>query len=161
MISIIMGSFSDFDIIKKAIDTLTNFDIEYDVQILSAHRTPDETAKYVKEATEKGTKVFIAAAGMSAHLPGVVAANTIVPVIGIPINASLQGLDSLLSIVQMPSGIPVATVGINAAQNAALLAIEILATSDEVLKKKLMDYKNELKEKIVKDQKELDKKLNK
>ncbi|HQE78805.1 MAG TPA: 5-(carboxyamino)imidazole ribonucleotide mutase, partial [Bacteroidales bacterium] len=118
-------------------------------------------AKYVKDATAKGTKVFIAAAGMSAHLPGVVAANTVVPVIGIPINASLQGLDALLSIVQMPSGIPVATVGINAAQNAALLAIQILATSDDILKKKLIDYKNKLKEKIAKDQEELEKKLSK
>ena len=104
-----MGSFSDFDIIKKAIDTLTDFDIEYDVQILSAHRTPDETAKYVKDATAKGTKVFIAAAGMSAHLPGVVAANTVVPVIGIPINASLQVRCSTIYST-MPSGIPVATV---------------------------------------------------
>jgi len=156
-----MGSLSDFDIIKKAIDTLTDFDIEYDIKILSAHRTPDETAKYVKDATAKGTKVFIAAAGMSAHLPGVVAANTVVPVIGIPINASLQGLDALLSIVQMPSGIPVATVGINAAQNAALLAIQILATSDDILMKKLIDYKNKLKEKIAKDQEELEKKLSK
>jgi len=156
-----MGSLSDFDIIKKAIDTLTDFDIEYDIKILSAHRTPDETAKYVKDATAKGTKVFIAAAGMSAHLPGVVAANTVAPVIGIPINASLQGLDALLSIVQMPSGIPVATVGINAAQNAALLAIQILATSDDTLKKKLIDYKNKLKEKIAKDQEELEKKLSK
>lgn len=161
MISIIMGSFSDFDIVKKAIDVLNDFDVECEVQILSAHRTPDETAKYVKEATEKGTKVFIAAAGMSAHLPGVVAANTIVPVIGIPINASLQGLDSLLSIVQMPSGIPVATVGINAAQNAALLAIEILATSDDNLRKKLIDYKIKMKEKIAKDQQELNIKLGK
>lgn len=156
-----MGSFSDFDIVKKAIDVLNDFDVECEVQILSAHRTPDETAKYVKEATEKGTKVFIAAAGMSAHLPGVVAANTIVPVIGIPINASLQGLDSLLSIVQMPSGIPVATVGINAAQNAALLAIEILATSDDNLRKKLIDYKIKMKEKIAKDQQELNIKLGK
>jgi 5-(carboxyamino)imidazole ribonucleotide mutase len=161
MISIIMGSFSDFDIVKKAIDVLNDFDVECEVQILSAHRTPDETAKYVKEATDKGTKVFIAAAGMSAHLPGVVAANTIVPVIGIPINASLQGLDSLLSIVQMPSGIPVATVGINAAQNAALLAIEILATSDDILRKKLIDYKIKMKEKIAKDQQELNIKLGK
>lgn len=161
MISIIMGSFSDFDIVKKAIDVLNDFDVECEVQILSAHRTPDETAKYVKEATEKGTKVFIAAAGMSAHLPGVVAANTIVPVIGIPINASLQGLDSLLSIVQMPSGIPVATVGINAAQNAALLAMEILATSDDNLRKKLIDYKIKMKEKIAKDQQELNIKLGK
>lgn len=156
-----MGSFSDFDIVKKAIDVLNDFDVECEVQILSAHRTPDETAKYVKEATDKGTKVFIAAAGMSAHLPGVVAANTIVPVIGIPINASLQGLDSLLSIVQMPSGIPVATVGINAAQNAALLAIEILATSDDILRKKLIDYKIKMKEKIAKDQQELNIKLSK
>ncbi len=156
-----MGSFSDFDIVKKAIDVLNDFDVECEVQILSAHRTPDETAKYVKEATDKGTKVFIAAAGMSAHLPGVVAANTIVPVIGIPINASLQGLDSLLSIVQMPSGIPVATVGINAAQNAALLAIEILATSDDILRKKLIDYKIKMKEKIAKDQQELNIKLGK
>lgn len=156
-----MGSFSDFDIVKKAIDVLNDFDVECEVQILSAHRTPDETAKYVKEATEKGTKVFIAAAGMSAHLPGVVAANTIVPVIGIPINASLQGLDSLLSIVQMPSGIPVATVGINAAQNAALLAMEILATSDDNLRKKLIDYKIKMKEKIAKDQQELNIKLGK
>ncbi|MDD2593827.1 MAG: 5-(carboxyamino)imidazole ribonucleotide mutase [Bacteroidales bacterium] len=161
MISIIIGSISDFDIIKKAIDLLEDFNVEYDVQILSAHRTPDETAKYVKEATEKGTKVFIAAAGLSAHLPGVVAANTIVPVIGIPINTSLQGIDSLLSIVQMPSGIAVATVGINAAQNAALLAIEILAINDVKLKQKLIDYKKKMKEKIAKDQKELEKKLSK
>ncbi len=145
IVGIIMGSDSDLPVMEKAFAVLKEFDVPYEVKILSAHRTPDEHAEYAKSAASKGLKVIIAAAGMAAHLPGVTAGQTILPVIGVPIKSSFQdGLDSLLSIVQMPPGIPVATVAVNGAKNAALLAIQILATADDRLKEKFIDYKRKM-----------------
>jgi 5-(carboxyamino)imidazole ribonucleotide mutase len=147
LIGIIMGSDSDLGIMQKAMDICKEFDIAYEVKILSAHRTPDEHSDYAKTAVSRGLKVIIAAAGGAAHLPGVTAASTILPVIGVPIfTKSLNGMDSLLSIVQMPGGIPVATVAIDGAKNAALLAIQIIATGDEKLRMKLVDYKKQMAE---------------
>jgi len=156
-VSIIMGSTSDLPIMEKAAKVLNDFKIPFEMNALSAHRTPDEVEKFAKSASEKGIEVIIAGAGMAAHLPGVIAAMTTVPVIGVPINASLNGLDSLLAIVQMPPGIPVATVGIDGAQNAGILAVQILATADENLKKALVDFKKDLKSKIVKANEDLSK----
>lgn len=145
IVSILMGSDSDMPVLKETIATLSEFEIPFEVQIMSAHRSPEKTSDYAKNAKEKGIKVIIAAAGGAAHLAGVVASHTILPVIGVPIKGStLDGLDSLLSIVQMPPGVPVATVGINAAKNAALLAIQILATSDVILQPKLVDFKRKM-----------------
>ncbi len=145
LVGIIMGSDSDLPIMEKAFAVLKDFEVPYEVKILSAHRTPDEHAEYAKTAVERGLKVIIAAAGMAAHLPGVTAGQTILPVIGVPIKSSFQdGLDSLLSIVQMPPGIPVATVAVNGAKNAALLAIQILAVADENLKNKFVEYKQKM-----------------
>jgi len=147
IIGIIMGSDSDLGIMQKAVDTCKEFDVPCEVKILSAHRTPDQHAEYAKTAVSRGLKVIIAAAGGAAHLPGVTAASTILPVIGVPIfTKSLNGMDSLLSIVQMPGGIPVATVAIDGAKNAALLAIQIIATGDENLRNKLVDYKKQIAE---------------
>src|SRR5512133_1946520 len=135
IVSIIMGSTSDLPIMEKAAEILNTFKIPFEMNALSAHRTPEEVEKFSKNAEPRGIKVIIAAAGMAAHLPGVIASMTPVPVIGVPIKAALEGLDSILSILQMPPGIPVATVGINAAQNAAILAAQIIATGDrEVMK---------------------------
>ena len=145
-----MGSTSDLPIMEKAAKILNDFKIPFEMNALSAHRTPDAVEKFAKSAQKNGIEVIIAGAGMAAHLPGVIAAMTIVPVIGVPISASLNGLDALLAIVQMPPGIPVATVGIDGAQNAGILAVQILATADEKLKKALTDYKEDLKSKIVK-----------
>jgi len=131
IVSIIMGSTSDLPIMEKAAQFLNEMEIPFEMNALSAHRTPEEVEKFAKGAREKGIKVIIAAAGMAAHLPGVIASMTTVPVIGVPINSSLEGLDALLSIVQMPPGIPVATVGINGALNAAILALQMIATGDE------------------------------
>jgi 5-(carboxyamino)imidazole ribonucleotide mutase len=156
-VSIIMGSTSDLPIMEKAAKVLNDFKIPFEINALSAHRTPDEVEKFAKSARNNGIEVIIAGAGMAAHLPGVIAAMTTVPVIGVPINASLNGLDALLAIVQMPPGIPVATVGIDGAQNAGILAVQILATADEKLKKALADYKTDLKSKIVKANEELSK----
>lgn len=156
-VSIIMGSTSDLPIMEKAAKVLNDFKIPFEINALSAHRTPDEVEKFAKSARENGIEVIIAGAGMAAHLPGVIAAMTTVPVIGVPINASLNGLDSLLAIVQMPPGIPVATVGIDGAQNAGILAVQILATADEILKKALVDFKKDLKTKIVKANEDLSK----
>ncbi|MGC9373500.1 MAG: 5-(carboxyamino)imidazole ribonucleotide mutase [Bacteroidales bacterium] len=156
-VSIIMGSTSDLPIMEKAAKILNEFKISFEINALSAHRTPEEVEKFAKGAKERGIKVIIAGAGMAAHLPGVIAAMTTLPVIGVPINASLDGMDSLLAIVQMPPGIPVATVGINGAQNAGILAAQILAAGDENLKKVLEQYKENLKTKIVKANKELSK----
>lgn len=156
-VSIIMGSTSDLPIMEKAAKVLNDFKIPFEINALSAHRTPEEVEKFAKSARENGIEVIIAGAGMAAHLPGVIAAMTTVPVIGVPINASLNGLDSLLAIVQMPPGIPVATVGIDGAQNAGILAVQILATADEKLKKALDDFKKELKSKIVKANEDLSK----
>ena len=150
-VGIIMGSDSDLPVVEKAINTLKEFGVSYEVRILSAHRTPQETAEFARTAAEKGFKVLIAAAGMAAHLAGAVAAQTVLPVIGIPCKSNtLDGIDALLSTVQMPSGIPVATVAINGGVNAALLCMEILALTDENLKEKLIakreaDSKNVLK----------------
>lgn len=145
LIGIIMGSDSDLAVMQKAVEVCNEFNVPFEVKILSAHRTPDEHAEYSKNASKRGIKVIIAAAGGAAHLPGVTAAHTTLPVIGVPIfSKALQGIDSLLSIVQMPSGVPVATVAIDGAKNAALLAIQILGTSDETMSKKLAEYKNKI-----------------
>lgn len=147
LVGIIMGSDSDLSIMEKSFDVLKEFDIPFEVKILSAHRTPEEHSIYAKNAAKRGLKVIIAAAGMAAHLPGVTAGQTILPVIGVPIKSSFQdGLDSLLSIVQMPPGIPVATVTINGAKNAALLAIQIISTGDVKLQNKFSDYKIKMAE---------------
>ena len=150
-ISFLMGSDSDFPIMKEAYDICKEFGYECEVKVISAHRTPDVLEKYVSSATARGIKVIIAGAGGAAHLPGITAAFTTLPVIGIPIKSkSLDGLDSLLSIVQMPPGVPVATVGINAAKNAGILAMEILALSDNKLADKMKSFKKKLAEESIK-----------
>jgi 5-(carboxyamino)imidazole ribonucleotide mutase len=154
-VSIIMGSVSDLPILQKAAIVLNDFEIPFEMQALSAHRTPDEVEDFARNARARGVEVIIAAAGMAAHLPGVIASMTTLPVIGLPIDAGLDGMDALLSVVQMPPGIPVATVGINAAMNAALLSVQILALKDETVQKKLSGYKTALKEKIVKANQDL------
>ena len=154
-ISIIMGSTSDLPVMEKAAALLNEFEIPFEINALSAHRTPAEVEVFAKNAAKNGIEVIIAAAGMAAHLPGVIASMTTLPVIGVPIKASLDGMDALLAIVQMPPGIPVATVGINGALNAAILATQIMATGDERLKQVLADYKEGLKKKIVEDNDEL------
>ncbi|MGI5975305.1 MAG: 5-(carboxyamino)imidazole ribonucleotide mutase [Paludibacter sp.] len=156
-VSIIMGSTSDLPVMEKAAKVLDEFQIPFEINALSAHRTPGEVEAFASQARKKGIEVIIAAAGMAAHLPGVIASMTTLPVIGVPISASLEGMDALLAIVQMPPGIPVATVGINAAQNAALLAVQILATTDPNLQAKLAVYKEDLKDKIVQANEELKK----
>jgi len=150
VVSIIMGSTSDLPVMDKAAKLLDEFEIPFEINALSAHRTPKEVEEFATNAQQNGIKVIIAAAGMAAHLPGVIAAQTTVPVIGVPINATLDGMDALLAIVQMPPGIPVATVGINAAQNAGILAVQMLAVGDPALQAKLANYKVGLKDKIVK-----------
>lgn len=154
-VSIIMGSTSDLPVMEKAAKTLDEMGVFFEMNALSAHRTPAEAEEFARQAESRGVRVIIAAAGMAAALPGVIAANTTLPVIGVPIKGMLDGLDALLSIVQMPPGIPVATVGVNAAQNAALLALEMLALGDDVLAGKLKAYKESLKEKIIKANAEL------
>ncbi|MFA5770339.1 MAG: 5-(carboxyamino)imidazole ribonucleotide mutase [Patescibacteria group bacterium] len=149
-VSVIMGSDSDLEVMKGAVDILNDFGVENEVLVLSAHRTFEATREYAMSAVTRGTKVFIAGAGGSAHLPGVIAAMFPLPVIGVPIKSkSLEGLDSLLSIVQMPPGIPVATVGINGAKNAGLLAVQILATSDPELAKKLDSFRTKQKNSVL------------
>ena len=154
-VSIIMGSTSDLPVMEKAAKVLNDFKIPFEMHALSAHRTPVEVEQFAKGAAGRGIEVIIAAAGMAAHLPGVIAASTTVPVIGVPISATLQGMDALLAIVQMPPGIPVATVAINGAMNAALLAVQMLAIGDKELAEKFAEYKNDLKKKIVKANEEL------
>lgn len=154
-VSIIMGSTSDLDVMTKAAKFLEDLEIPFEMNALSAHRTPAEVEVFAKNAKDNGIKVIIAGAGMAAHLPGVIAAMTPIPVIGVPINASLSGFDSILAILQMPPGIPVATVAVNGALNAAILAVQMMATGDETLMQKLIDYKESLKEKIVKANQEL------
>ncbi len=154
-VSIIMGSTSDLPVMEKAAKILDEFKIPFEINALSAHRTPEEVEKFAKSAKDNGIEVIIAGAGMAAHLPGVIAAMTSLPVIGVPINATLDGMDSLLAIVQMPPGIPVATVGINGAQNAGILAAQIMANGNDELKQTLIDYKENLKSKIVKANEEL------
>ena len=149
IVSIIMGSTSDLPVMEKAATLLNDFRIPFEINALSAHRTPEQVEEFAVNAQSRGIKVIIAAAGMAAHLPGVIAAQTTVPVIGVPINASLDGIDALLAIVQMPPGIPVATVGINAAQNAGILAVQILAAGNDALQEQLAAYKTSLKKKII------------
>lgn len=150
LVSIIMGSTSDLPVMEKAAVLLDKMKVPFEMNALSAHRTPAEVEKFAREAKGRGVRVIIAGAGMAAALPGVIAAGTTLPVIGVPIKGMLDGLDAMLSIIQMPPGIPVATVGVNGAQNAAILALEMLALSDEALADRLCAYKEGLKEKIVK-----------
>lgn len=155
-VSIIMGSTSDLPVMESAAKFFDQMEIPFEINALSAHRTPKEVEEFATNAHKRGIKVIIAAAGMAAHLPGVIAAMTPLPVIGVPIKASLEGMDAALAMMQMPPGIPVATVAINGALNAAILALQILATADDDLKKKMIDYKESLKDKIVKANQELD-----
>jgi 5-(carboxyamino)imidazole ribonucleotide mutase len=157
VVSIIMGSTSDLPVMEKAAQVLNDFRIPFEINALSAHRTPEEVEKFARSAAIRGIKVIIAAAGMAAHLPGVIAAMTPLPVIGVPINASLEGLDSIFSILQMPPGIPVATVGVNAAQNAGILAAQIIGTGDSEVMKEVIKHKEGLKKKIVEANEELKK----
>ncbi|KAA6345191.1 N5-carboxyaminoimidazole ribonucleotide mutase [termite gut metagenome] len=150
-----MGSTSDLPIMEKAAQFLNDMQVPFEMNALSAHRTPEAVEEYAKNAHSKGIKVIIAAAGMAAHLPGVIAALTVVPVIGVPIKSTLEGIDALLSITQMPPGIPVATVGINGALNAGVLAIQILSLEDKKLEQKLINYKEGLKKKIATANEEL------
>ncbi len=154
-VSIIMGSTSDLPVMEKAAKVLNDLQIPFEINALSAHRTPEQVEVFAKGAKERGIKVIIAAAGMAAHLCGVIASMTTLPVIGVPIKASLDGMDALLAIVQMPPGIPVATVGINGAQNAGILAAQMLAVGDEEIAEKLVQFKEDLKTKIVKANEEL------
>jgi 5-(carboxyamino)imidazole ribonucleotide mutase len=158
-VSIIMGSTSDLPVMEAAAKFLNDMKIPFEMNALSAHRTPEKVEEFSRNAHKRGIRVIIAAAGMAAHLPGVIAAMTTLPVIGVPIKASLEGLDAMLAILQMPPGIPVATVSINGAQNAAILAAEILATSDTELHQKMVAFKEELKTKVVKANEDL-KKVN-
>lgn len=155
-VGIIMGSDSDLSVVEKAIDTLKEFGVPFTVNVYSAHRTPVEAKEFSQNARENGYGAIIAAAGKAAHLAGAIAANTTLPVIGIPVKSStLDGLDALLSTVQMPSGIPVATVAIDGAQNAALLAIQILAVEDKLLAEKLDDMRKKATEKVLKKNEEI------
>lgn len=156
LVSIIMGSDSDLPIMQKAADELKEFDIPFEMRILSAHRVPIYVKEYVEKLSDRGIKVIIAGAGLAAHLPGVAAAYTHLPVIGVPLKSgALNGLDSLLSIVQMPSGVPVATVAIDGAKNAGLLAVQILATADSDIALKLIDYKKKMETEVLKKDAEL------
>ena len=155
MVSIIMGSTSDLPVMEKAMSLLDEMEIPFEVHALSAHRTPDAVEDFARNAKGRGVKVIIAAAGMAAALPGVIAAATTLPVIGVPIKGMLDGLDAMLSIIQMPPGIPVATVGVNGALNAAILAAEMLALTDATIAQKVEDYKSRLGEKIVKANQQL------
>jgi len=157
IVSIIMGSTSDLKVMEKAAAFFNEMESPFEMNALSAHRTPGEVEMFAKNAEANGIKVIIAGAGMAAHLPGVIAAMTPVPVIGVPINATLDGMDALLAIVQMPPGIPVATVGINGALNAAILATQMLATGDEAMMQKIKTHKESLKQKIVKANEDLSK----
>ena len=155
IVSIIMGSTSDLPVMDKAAKLLDEMEIPFEINALSAHRTPAEVEQFAASAQERGIKVIIAAAGMAAALPGVIAANTTLPVIGVPIKGMLDGLDALLSIVQMPPGIPVATVAVNGAMNAAILAVQMLALTDSAVADRLANYKHNLKNKIDKAIEEL------
>jgi len=156
-VSIIMGSTSDLSVMSGAAEVLNQLEIPFEMHALSAHRTPEEVEKFAKGAYGRGIKVIIAAAGMAAHLPGVIAAMTPIPVIGVPIKASLEGWDSILAILQMPPGIPVATVALNGSGNAAILAAQIIASGDESLMIKLIAFKEQLKGKIIEANLELSK----
>ena len=154
-VSIIMGSTSDLPVMEKAAKFLDEMQVPFDMNALSAHRTPAEVEEFARGAEERGLKVIIAGAGMAAALPGVIAASTTLPVIGVPIKGMLDGLDAMLSIIQMPPGIPVATVGVNGALNAAILAVERMARSDNELHERLVAYKSGLGQKSVKANAEL------
>ena len=154
-VSIIMGSTSDLPVMEKAAKILNDFKIPFEINALSAHRTPEAVEKFATGAYDRGIKVIIAGAGMAAHLPGVIAAMTPIPVIGVPIKATLEGMDAILAILQMPPGIPVATVALNGAQNAGILAAQILAIGDDQLQDDVIQYKESLKEKIIKANEEL------
>ncbi len=154
-VSIIMESTSDLPVMEKAAAVLNDFCIPFEINALSAHRTPAEVEDFARNAQGRGIEVIIAGAGMAAHLPGVIAAMTPIPVIGVPIKASLDGMDALLAMVQMPPGIPVATVAINGAMNAGILAVQMLAVGDSGLKEKILGFKESLKKKIVDANKEL------
>lgn len=155
LVSIIMGSTSDLPVMKKAADFLDSMEIPFEMNALSAHRTPAEVEEFARTASQRGLKVIIAAAGMAAALPGVIAASTTLPVIGVPLDATLGGKDAMLSIIQMPPGIAVATVGINAAMNAAVLATQMIALIDAGVAERFAAYRSSLKEKIVKANAEL------
>ena len=155
IVSIIMGSTSDLPVMEKACQLLNDMQVPFEVNALSSHRTPAEVEQFAKNARQRGIRVIIAAAGMAAALPGVIAANTTLPVIGVPIKGMLDGLDAMLSIIQMPPGIPVATVGVNGAMNAAILAVQMLALSDEAIAERLSSYKEGLRAKIEKANKDL------
>ncbi len=160
-VGIIMGSDSDLPVVEKAVDTLKEFDVPYEVHVYSAHRTPQQVHQFTAEAREKGFGVLIAAAGKAAHLAGSIAAGTTLPVIGIPIKSStLDGLDALLSTVQMPGGIPVATVAIDGAQNAALLAVQMLAIEDAQLAERLSAQRAQAAEKVLKKNKKIEEEYN-
>ena len=150
LVGIIMGSESDLVIMNAAAEVLKKFGIAYEIDIVSAHRTPEKMYTYAKDASGRGLKVIIAGAGGAAHLPGMLASLTPLPVIGVPVKSSnsIDGWDSLLSIVQMPNGVPVATVAVNAAQNAGILAAQIIGTNDKLIQKKVSEYKEELKDKV-------------
>ena len=150
LVSIIMGSTSDLEVMEGAAKVLNELQIPFEMNALSAHRTPEKVEHFARSASERGIRVIIAGAGMAAHLPGVIAATTPIPVIGVPIRASLEGLDALLAIVQMPPGIPVATVAINGATNAGILAAQILALANNDISQRVVTYKENLKEKIIK-----------
>jgi len=155
LVSIIMGSTSDLPVMEEAAKVLNELKIPFEMNALSAHRTPEKVEEFATSASGRGIKVIIAGAGMAAHLPGVIAAMTPLPVIGVPIRASLDGLDSLLAIVQMPPGIPVATVAINGARNAGILAAQMIATGDQDIMGRLIGFKEDLKGKIINANKEL------
>jgi 5-(carboxyamino)imidazole ribonucleotide mutase len=157
-VGIIMGSKSDLNIMNDAADIMKAFGVEFEMTVVSAHRTPERMFNYAKEAASRGIKVIIAGAGGAAHLPGMVASITTVPVIGVPVKSSnsIDGWDSILSILQMPNGIPVATVALNAAKNAGLLAVQILSTADESLVLKMQSYKDELRQKVEESAAELE-----
>lgn len=159
LVGIIMGSKSDLPVMRDAIEILKKFDVEIEVSIVSAHRTPERMFDYAKSAVTRGVKVIIAGAGGAAHLPGMVASITPLPVIGVPVKSSnsIDGWDSLLSILQMPNGIPVATVALNAAKNAGILAAQILAISDESLMRRILDFKEELRITVEKNADEVEK----
>ena len=150
MVSIIMGSRSDLEVMREAVDTMSEFGIAHELVVVSAHRTPERMFEFGKSAVQRGVKVIIAGAGGAAHLPGMVASLTTLPVIGVPVKSrnSIDGWDSLLSIVQMPAGVPVATVAVNGARNAGLLAVQILATADDEMASKLVAFKEQQAEKV-------------
>lgn len=150
-VAIIFGSKSDVDVMKGAANALKEFDIDYKAYVLSAHRVPEKLTETIKKVEEEGCKVIIAGAGLAAHLPGVIASQTVLPVIGVPVKAALDGMDALLSIVQMPKQVPVATVGINNSYNAGMLAVQMLSLQDDNIKNKLIKARAEMKKKFIED----------